>query len=254
MSFTAPHVGGLGPMELLTAAPFNLNCGLSPGAGARRFMMTRVEDWGLVMALVLRRTAIFVVIVMMWALLAAAAARAQTAPNTDVQHSPNTELKAQAKLEPPAEAAQPQPVPQTPSIVPFSGYHPGTIVIRTNDRRLYYVMKGDKALEFPVGVGKSGWRWFGRAAIEGKYVKPSWQAPPELHRGTYGAVIPGGAPNNPMGVAALTMRSGEYAIHGTNNPKSVGGFVSHGCIRMYNKDISRLYALVRVGTPVIVEK
>jgi len=67
-------------------------------------------------------------------------------------------------------------------------------------------------------------------------------------------VIPGGAPNNPMGVAALTLRNGEYAIHGTNNPKSVGGFVSHGCIRMYNKDIARLFAMVRVGTPVVVEK
>ena len=57
-----------------------------------------------------------------------------------------------------------------------------------------------------------------------------------------------------MGVAALTLRKGEYAIHGTNNPKSIGGFVSHGCIRMYNKDITKLYAMVGVGTPVIVEK
>jgi lipoprotein-anchoring transpeptidase ErfK/SrfK len=57
-----------------------------------------------------------------------------------------------------------------------------------------------------------------------------------------------------MGVAALTLRNGEYAIHGTNNPKSIGGFVSHGCIRMYNKDITKLYAMVGVGTPVIVEK
>jgi lipoprotein-anchoring transpeptidase ErfK/SrfK len=194
-------------------------------------------------ALVLRRTAIFVMIVMAWALLAAAVARAQTSPNVD--------RPVEAKLEQPAEA---KPVPQTPSIVSFPGYRAGTIVVRTNDRRLYYVMKGDKALEFPVGVGKSGWRWFGRAAVEGKYVKPAWQAPPELHRGTYGAVIPGGTPNNPMGVAALTLRNGEYAIHGTNNPKSVGGFVSHGCIRMYNKDITRLFAMVSVGTPVVIEK
>ena len=138
--------------------------------------------------------------------------------------------------------------------MPFPGYRAGTIVVKTNDRRLYYVLKGDKAWEFPVGVGKQGWAWFGRAAIEAKYIKPAWQAPPELHRGSYGPVIPGGSPRNPMGVAALTMRKGEYAIHGTNNPKSVGGFVSHGCIRMYNKDITRLYRLVSVGTPVIVEK
>jgi lipoprotein-anchoring transpeptidase ErfK/SrfK len=57
-----------------------------------------------------------------------------------------------------------------------------------------------------------------------------------------------------MGDAALTLRGGEYAIHGTNRPSSIGGFVSHGCIRMYNHDIRELYSLVSVGTPVIVER
>jgi lipoprotein-anchoring transpeptidase ErfK/SrfK len=66
-------------------------------------------------------------------------------------------------------------------------------------------------------------------------------------------VIPGGAPGNPMGEAALTLRGGEYAIHGTNRPQSIGGFVSYGCIRMYNSDIRKLYQLVSIGTPVIVE-
>jgi len=200
------------------------------------------------MTLVLRRTAIFIVIVMIWALLAAAVAHAQE-PQPAAQPAP-------AKQDQQAQAPQTQPSlpPQSPSIVPLTGYRPGTIVVKTTDRRLYYVLKGDKALEFPVGVGKQGWAWFGRAAIEGKYIKPAWQAPPELHRGTFGPVIEGGSPRNPMGVAALTMRRGEYAIHGTNNPKSIGGFVSHGCIRMYNKDITRLYAMVSVGTPVIVEK
>jgi lipoprotein-anchoring transpeptidase ErfK/SrfK len=216
-------------------------------------------------ALVLRRTAIFVMIVMMWALLAAAVAHAQTPqsvqPTQPVeqpseakpqpQHSPNVDF--QAALPPPAKA-EPAPPPQTPSIVPLAGYRPGTIVVKTSERRLYYVLKGDKAWEFPVGVGKQGWVWFGRAAVEAKYIKPAWQAPPELHRGSFGPVIEGGSPRNPMGVAALTMRNGEYAIHGTNNPKSVGGFVSHGCIRMYNKDITKLFAMVSVGTPVIVEK
>ena len=204
------------------------------------------------MTLVLRRTAIFIVIVMIWALLAAAVAHAQQ-PQPAAQPAP---AKQEQKSEPQqAQAPQAQPLPpQSPSIVPLTGYRPGTIVVKTTDRRLYYVLKGDRALEFPVGVGKQGWAWFGRAAIEGKYIKPAWQAPPELHRGTFGPVIEGGSPRNPMGVAALTMRRGEYAIHGTNNPKSIGGFVSHGCIRMYNKDITRLYAMVSVGTPVIVEK
>jgi lipoprotein-anchoring transpeptidase ErfK/SrfK len=218
-------------------------------------------------ALVLRRTAIFLMIVMMWALLAAAVAHAQAPQQSEQpapaeqpsqvqqpqpQHSPNVDF--QAALPQQAQPQQPALPPQSPSIVPLAGYRAGTIVVKTSDRRLYYVLKGDKAWEFPVGVGKQGWVWFGRAAIEAKYIKPAWQAPPELHRGSYGPVIEGGSPRNPMGVAALTMRKGEYAIHGTNNPKSIGGFVSHGCIRMYNNDIRELYSLVAVGTPVIVEQ
>jgi lipoprotein-anchoring transpeptidase ErfK/SrfK len=123
--------------------------------------------------------------------------------------------------------------------VPFEGYAAGTIVVKTHERRLYYVL---------------GWRWHGRAFIEGKYVNPAWRAPPEITRGGWGPVIAGGSPRNPMGVAALTLRGGEYAIHGTNNPRSIGGFVSHGCIRMYNRDIRELYSMVSVGTPVIVEQ
>ena len=67
-------------------------------------------------------------------------------------------------------------------------------------------------------------------------------------------VIPGGAPNNPMGVAAMTLSGGEYAIHGTNMPGSVGGFVSYGCIRMFNSDILDLYGRVGFGTTVVVTR
>ena len=67
-------------------------------------------------------------------------------------------------------------------------------------------------------------------------------------------IIPGGAPNNPMGVAALVLRGGEYAIHGTNRPGSVGHFVSYGCIRMYNRDVLDLMQRVYVGTPVLVTR
>ena len=85
---------------------------------------------------------------------------------------------------------------------------------------------------------------------------PTWSPPEEIRHDhpDMPQVIPGGAADNPMGAAALTMRGGEYAIHGTNNPASIGGFVSYGCIRMYNSDIRRLYKLVDIGTPVIVEK
>ena len=141
------------------------------------------------------------------------------------------------------------------NIVPMSGFAAGTIVVKTSERRLYYVIDSGHALRFPVGVGRAGMRWRGRARVEGKYIQPAWRAPDSIRRENprLPKIIPGGAPHNPMGAAALTLRGGEYAIHGTNSPSSIGGFVSHGCIRMYNRDIRQLYQRwSAVGTPVIV--
>ena len=172
------------------------------------------------MILVLRRTALFVFIVLMWALVVAAA-RASTR-----------------------------------DVVPLSGFRPGTIVVKTSERKLYFVVDGRNALRFPVGVGKAGQAWTGLARVTGKYVRPAWAPPADIRRENprLPAVIPGGAPNNPMGQFAMTLGDGTYAIHGTNRPASVGRFVSHGCIRMYNADIRKLFSMVAVGTPVIVER
>jgi lipoprotein-anchoring transpeptidase ErfK/SrfK len=131
------------------------------------------------------------------------------------------------------------------------GYRPGTIVILTNARQLYYVLSDGRAIRYPVGVGKAGMAWHGRASVELKRLRPAWQAPPEI-AGRYGPVIPGGSPQNPMGAAVLGLDNGNYAIHGTNNPGSIGSFVSHGCIRMHNADVLDLYARAQVGTEVIV--
>jgi lipoprotein-anchoring transpeptidase ErfK/SrfK len=131
------------------------------------------------------------------------------------------------------------------------GYRPGTIVILTNARQLYYVLGDGRAIRYPVGVGKAGQAWHGRASVELKRLRPAWQAPPEI-AGHYGPVIPGGSPQNPMGAAVLGLDNGNYAIHGTNNPGSIGSFVSHGCIRMHNADVLDLYARAQVGTEVIV--
>jgi lipoprotein-anchoring transpeptidase ErfK/SrfK len=125
----------------------------------------------------------------------------------------------------------------------------GTIVVKTGERRLYYVVGDGRALRYPVGVGKAGMQWAGKAHIDGKYIKPAWASPSNVSR-----VIPGGSPSNPMGVAALTLSGGEYAIHGTNRPDAIGGFVSSGCIRMYNQDVMDLYQRVSVGTPVVVTR
>jgi lipoprotein-anchoring transpeptidase ErfK/SrfK len=142
-------------------------------------------------------------------------------------------------------------------MVGFRGdYAPGTIVVKTNERRLYLVVDPEHAMRYPVGVGRSGKQWAGVTRIDGKYLHPAWSPPEEIRRDkpSMPYVIPGGSPRNPMGVAAMTLAGGEYAIHGTNVPGSVGGFVSYGCIRMLNEDISDLYQRVPVGTEVVVAR
>ncbi|MGE3149839.1 MAG: L,D-transpeptidase [Pseudorhodoplanes sp.] len=138
----------------------------------------------------------------------------------------------------------------------FDGFAPGTIVVRTAERALYLVVDEGVALRYPVGVGRAGKQWTGTARIDGKYIRPDWAPPAEVRRDkpSLPAVIPGGSPHNPMGVAALTLSGGEYAIHGTNDPRSIGGYVSYGCIRMHNRDITDLYRRVALGTPVIVTR
>jgi lipoprotein-anchoring transpeptidase ErfK/SrfK len=137
-----------------------------------------------------------------------------------------------------------------------SAYSAGTIVVRTSERRLYLVLGNGQAIRYMVGVGRAGMQWAGVSRIDGKYVNPPWVPPPEMRRDKSAppVVIPGGSPRNPMGVAALTLAGGQYAIHGTNQPGSIGGYVSHGCIRMYNHDISDLYQRVGVGTAVVVTR
>ncbi|MFG3596928.1 L,D-transpeptidase [Bradyrhizobium sp. RDI18] len=142
-----------------------------------------------------------------------------------------------------------------PELVDVSGeYAPGTIVVKTGERRLYLILESGRAMRYPVGVGKAGKQWSGTTKIDGKYLNPAWSPPSEVRRDKpyMPNVIPGGSPRNPMGVAAMTLAGGEYAIHGTNVPGSVGGFVSYGCIRMLNDDISDLYQRVPVGTTVTV--
>jgi lipoprotein-anchoring transpeptidase ErfK/SrfK len=134
-------------------------------------------------------------------------------------------------------------------------YQPGTIVVRTSERHLYYVVGNGQAIRYPVGVGRAGKQWSGTSYIDGKYIRPAWSPPAEVRRDKPNLpnVIAGGSPHNPMGVAAMSLAGGEYAIHGTNQPGSIGHFVSYGCIRMFNEDIKDLYDRVSVGTQVVVQ-
>src|SRR5215218_8725592 len=131
---------------------------------------------------------------------------------------------------------------------------PGTIVVKTAERKLHLVLGEGQAIRYTVAVGRPGKQWQGKAPVSGKYVQPAWTPPAEVKADNPNLpdVIPGGAPNNPMGVAAMTLSKGEYAIHGTNKPESIGKFASYGCIRMLNQDITDLFERVDVGTQVVV--
>ena len=142
-------------------------------------------------------------------------------------------------------------------VVPFEGgVQPGTIVVKTAERRLYLVLGDGRAIRYPVAVGRPGKQWQGTAQVNGKHVQPAWTPPAEVRADNprLPHVIPGGSPGNPMGPRALTLSGGQYAIHGTNKPSSIGTFASYGCIRMYNQDIVDLFDKVSVGTPVLVAR
>jgi len=146
---------------------------------------------------------------------------------------------------------------QAREVVGFSGnYSAGTVVVRTNERSLYYVLGGGKAMRYPIGVGRAGRQWSGTTFINGKDLRPAWAPPPVVRRDkpNLPSVVPAGAANNPLGAAVIFLAGREAAIHGTNNPGSIGGAVSYGCIRMFNADVLDLYGRVGFGTTVIVTR
>jgi len=130
---------------------------------------------------------------------------------------------------------------------------PGTIVIDTPNKFLFFVEPGGRATRYGIGVGRPGFAWSGVKTISRKAEWPDWTPPPEmlLRRPDLPAHMEGG-PANPLGARALYLGSSLYRIHGTNEPYTIGTNVSSGCIRMMNQDVEELYTRVRVGTKVIV--
>ena len=134
-------------------------------------------------------------------------------------------------------------------------FDPGTIVIRTGERKLYFVTAPGEAIRYTIAVGKAGKQWRGVKYVEELQVDPAWSPPAEVKRDNprLPDVIPGGSPRNPMGARVIGLGpGGEYAIHGTNMPRTIGTAASYGCFRMHNQDVIDLYARVRMGTPVVV--
>ncbi|KAF0136044.1 MAG: hypothetical protein FD139_2661 [Methylocystaceae bacterium] len=137
-----------------------------------------------------------------------------------------------------------------------SSVEPGTIVIDTRHRKLFFVADEGVAIRYPIAVPKSRENWSGAATIIGKHVNPDW-APPWIVKRDHPELpdlIRGGSPNNPMGARALTLSRFQVAIHGTTKRMrgSIGTAASYGCIRMLNEDVIDLFDRVSVGTPVIM--
>ena len=130
---------------------------------------------------------------------------------------------------------------------------PGTLVVDTPSKFLYYVQGNGRAIRYGIGVGRPGFEWSGTKTISRKAEWPSWTPPAEmlLRRPDLPTFMDGGA-GNPLGARALYLGSSMYRIHGTTEPWSIGTNVSSGCIRMMNEDVVDLYGRVRVGTKVVV--
>jgi lipoprotein-anchoring transpeptidase ErfK/SrfK len=129
----------------------------------------------------------------------------------------------------------------------------GTIIIDTPNTYLYYVLGNGQAIRYGIGVGREGFTWSGVQSITKKAEWPDWTPPAEmLARQPYLPRFMAGGPGNPMGARAMYLGGTIYRIHGTNQPETIGGRVSSGCIRMANEDVIDLYSRVKVGAKVVV--
>ena len=156
--------------------------------------------------------------------------------------------RLQNGAEQPRESAVPR------ETVAYKGPHgPGTILVSTSERRLYFVLPGGLAIKYGVGVGRPGFVWSGAKTITRKAEWPAWTPPaqmlrrrPDLPRHMEGGI------DNPLGARAMYLGSSLYRIHGSNEPDTIGQAVSSGCIRMTNDDVTDLYEHAKVGTKVVV--
>jgi lipoprotein-anchoring transpeptidase ErfK/SrfK len=163
-----------------------------------------------------------------------------------------------ASLLPPEEQPDAAPVNLPPNLrrqeVNFVTKEPaGTLIVDTPNTYLYYVLGNNRAIRYGVRVGRDGFTWNGVQKISRKAEWPDWHPPTEMiERQPYLPRFMAGGPGNPLGARAMYLGSTVYRIHGTNQPSTIGKFVSSGCIGMLNEDVSDLFDRVKVGTRVVV--
>jgi lipoprotein-anchoring transpeptidase ErfK/SrfK len=168
------------------------------------------------------------------------------------QASPDTSIF----LYPPASASDEEPAaaPIPRETVAYDGaYAPGSIVIDTNERRLYFVLPDHQAIKYAIGVGRPGFEWAGVTHVANKREWPDWTPPAEMlkRRPDLPRHMEGGI-DNPLGARAMYLSGTLYRIHGSNEPDTIGQAVSSGCIRMTNEDVIDLYDRAKVGANVVV--
>lgn len=151
---------------------------------------------------------------------------------------------------------RPDIAPAKPPVVYFDqNEDPGSIIIDTEKRKLYFVLPNKQAYEYPISVGREGFTWTGTERISRIAAWPSWTPPPEMHQRVPGLPITvSGGLKNPQGARALYLGSTVYRIHGTNNDRTVGRANSSGCFRLTNEHVVHLASIAKVGTKVRVLK
>jgi lipoprotein-anchoring transpeptidase ErfK/SrfK len=144
--------------------------------------------------------------------------------------------------------------PEKPPIAYLSqNEQPGTIIVDTGGRMLYYVLPGKQAYAYPISVGRDGFTWTGTERISRIAAWPTWTPPPEMRQRQPGLPITvSGGIINPLGAKALYLGNTIYRIHGTNNERSIGRASSSGCFRMLNEHVTHLSTLIQIGTVVRV--
>lgn len=140
-------------------------------------------------------------------------------------------------------------------VVKYKSSEPaGTVVVDTRNHFLYLILENGTAIRYGVGVGRDGFKWFGRANVDRKALWPKWTPPPEMvkRNPSLPAFVEGGSPKNPLGARALYLYSDGadtgYRFHGTIEPWSIGTDASSGCIRMFNEHVIDLYQRCPLGT------
>jgi lipoprotein-anchoring transpeptidase ErfK/SrfK len=183
------------------------------------------------------------------------AAPAATAPQAAPQQGGATSVMTLPPEDQP-ETGQPKELSANlkKQLVDFNTKEPaGTLIIDTPNTYLYLVLGHGKALRYGIGVGREGFTWAGTERVSKMKEWPDWFPPAEMiERQPYLPRMMAGGPGNPLGARALYLGHTLYRIHGTNQPSTIGQFVSSGCIRLLNEDIEDLFSRVQVGTRVVV--